>query len=591
MIKKHSDKWIADDWLDLFPKLSTSKLGLSRNIKIKDCPSCEELGKSNSESVSIIPADGYGHCHKCGTKFLIRESKSETTKRVEYTPPSRKNITSLQEDGLQFLVNRKISQDVANRYKLAQRNSEVAFPYIQDGECVNIKYRNIHEKKFSQSGGGKHVVFGYDQAKEYMEASGDFRVLICEGEADTLSYATQGINFAVSVDSGAINERDTKIDGKLECIDNSQYLFDLADIIYIATDNDSAGHRLRDELIRRFDIDKVRVVDYGDYKDANEAHMYDVSLSTLLDTAKEVKIDGIFYAEDVKDKLKSVYDHGLPKGEKTHLPSIDGVDAMGIWSWRRRDVTIWTGYNNEGKSNFLTYLAMLKAAIDGDRFAYYSPENSPAEEFFEDLMHMFIGKTMDKDFAGRMTPKEFERAYEFVNDRFFLIYPDKEKTVENIFMRAANLVKKKGIKHLILDPYNTIEHNQGSQREDLYISTFMGSLKSFAIAHDISIQLVAHQNKPERKNEDLDYPAPDIYKIKGGGTFADKADNVLSVWRPYRRSEPTNPLVTIESHRIRKKKLTGTIGKADFTYEWQSNRYQDELLNGVCPLDQTLMHA
>jgi hypothetical protein len=40
------------------------------------------------------------------------------------------------------------------------------------------------------------------------------------------------------------------------------------------------------------------------------------------------------------------------------------------------------------------------------------------------------------------------------------------------------LVKKKGIRGVIIDPYNTVEHlmNNG-EREDLYISRFMSQLK------------------------------------------------------------------------------------------------------------------
>jgi len=125
-------------------------------------------------------------------------------------------------------------------------------------------------------------------------------------------------------------------------------------------------------------------------------------------------------------------------------------------------------------------------------------------------------------------------------------------------------------------------------REDLYVSDLMMKLKRFSVENLLSTHLVAHQNKPEKMQEDKNYPPPDIYKIKGGGTFADKCDNALSVYRPYRRSDETNPLVIIESQKIKKKKLTGSVGEAEFFYSWQRNQYQDTLLNGKSPMELDL---
>jgi hypothetical protein len=94
------------------------------------------------------------------------------------------------------------------------------------------------------------------------------------------------------------------------------------------------------------------------------------------------------------------------------------------------------------------------------------------------------------------------------------------------------LVKKKRIRGVIIDPY-TVEHlmNNG-EREDLYISRFMSQLR-FAVEEDLSMNLVAHQ-LTARKNEKDDgrYYRPELNNIKGGGTFADKADNVMYIWRP-----------------------------------------------------------
>ena len=104
----------------------------------------------------------------------------------------------------------------------------------------------------------------------------------------------------------------------------------------------------------------------------------------------------------------------------------------------------------------------------------------------------------------------------------------------------------------------------------------MSKLKKFAIDNNVAFHLVAHQLTPQFiKNED--YPCPDGYKIKGGGTFADKADNVVSVWRPFRRSNIKDATVKIVVSKIKKQKLVGIPGIVELFYDVCKNQYRDTL--------------
>ena len=66
-----------------------------------------------------------------------------------------------------------------------------------------------------------------------------------------------------------------------------------------------------------------------------------------------------------------------------------------------------------------------------------------------------------------------------------------------------------------------------------------------------------HQTTPRREKKEQNYPKPNLYNIKGGGTFADSADNVLTVWRPYRGEDPLSTKVSFISEKIKKQKLVG----------------------------------
>jgi len=128
-------------------------------------------------------------------------------------------------------------------------------------------------------------------------------------------------------------------------------------------------------------------------------------------------------------------------------------------------------------------------------------------------------------------------------------------------------------KTVTFDPYNQIHHLiKTGEREDLYISRFMAELKRFAVSHNVSVNLVAHQVTPAFiKGEN--YPEPNLYKVKGGGTFADKADNVLAVWRENRNTNISDNGVLFISQKIKKQKLTGIPGRAELMYNRRENRY------------------
>jgi twinkle protein len=157
-----------------------------------------------------------------------------------------------------------------------------------------------------------------------------------------------------------------------------------------------------------------------------------------------------------------------------------------------------------------------------------------------------------------------------------LIYPEKDFKIDSIFERAKYLVKKKGIRTLIIDPYNTVEHKiKSGEREDLYISRFMAQLKRFAVEYDLSINLVAHQLTARANESDGGrYHKPTLNNIKGGGTFADKADNVLIVWRPNRALDFKDRDVIFASQKIKKQKLVGIPQEIhEIVFDIRQNRY------------------
>lgn len=83
-----------------------------------------------------------------------------------------------------------------------------------------------------------------------------------------------------------------------------------------------------------------------------------------------------------------------------------------------------------------------------------------------------------------------------------------------------------------------------------------------------------------------------IMGIKGGGTFADKADNVVIVWRHNRGITWSDPEVTFESQKIKKQKLVGVPNLIDnLIFNIKTNRYYINEFTPFFEIDDLLINS
>lgn len=534
------------------------------------CPACShDRKKQKQKCFNWNHEKRVGNCHNCGNAFYISLEKKKIEKK--YEKPTWNNNTQLTDKAVQYFEKRGISQFVLRKAQITsgfdwmpQANEgkggeieTIHFNYYRDEELVNIKYRGAN-KAFKLHKDAELILYMSNEIKGLKTA------VIVEGEIDCLSYIESGVSNCVSVPNGAKN---------YEFIENCYDIFENVDKWYIAVDNDDAGVSLRNELIRRIGSEKCLIVDFNDCKDANEYMLKygKVALSETITNAKEIPVDGITTVESVFDSMIYGFRNGKNHGTTTFISNLDKH-----WTWRKGEVNLFTGYNNEGKSTFWHYLCVLKAQYENYRFALYCPENYPINDIIDELIHCYIGKSTDKRFSNVMSEDEYITGATFINEHFFFVMPEEDQKIESILARFKYLIRKYGVKCCSIDPYNQIEHQMDrGEREDLYISRFMTRLKKFTVDNDIVFTLIAHQTTPDVHGR-TDFPKPSKYRIKGGGTFSDKVDNVIAVWRPKYMSDYSNTLVMILIQKIKKQKLVGIPGEIELRYNPLTNRYEDE---------------
>ena len=446
------------------------------------------------------------------------------------------------------VIANKISEGLEYMPQLGRETNTVQFNYYRDNELINVKYRDAR-KNFKLVKDAERIMYGLDDIK------GCDEVIIVEGEMDKLAYYEAGFKNCVSVPNGASNL-------KLE------YLKDFPDDlkkVYVATDNDEPGRKLAEELSRRIGRDICYRVDFGEHKDANDYLEKNKSLKETIDKAKPYPLEGVIGVDSINLDIDDLYSNGLSRGYTTGHSNFDR-----LFSFATSQLTVITGVPTHGKSNWLEHICMKLAANHNWNFGIFSPEHYPLQLHFSVLAEKFIGKTFRKvSMYERMSKSELNHAKNFISKRFNWIRPDGDVfTIDAILDAAAGLVKRYGIKGLILDPYNKIHAPMGSQSETQYINDFLTKLTIFKQKYDLHIFLVAHLRKMQKKDNGL-YDVPTLYDIAGSANFYNQVDNGITVYRNF-ETECTH--VYVQKVKFRH---IGELGEAQFKYNLQNGRYYE----------------
>ena len=145
-----------------------------------------------------------------------------------------------------------------------------------------------------------------------------------------------------------------------------------------------------------------------------------------------------------------------------------------------------------------------------------------------------------------------------------------EPSLNAVLANAKILVKKYGMRGLIIDPYNELDHTRRDSgvNETEYVSSFLTKLRKFAREHEVHIWLVAHPAKLA-KDKDGNYPVPDGYSVSGSAHFFNKADNIMAVHRTVGSDD-----VEIHVQKIRSRWL-GKVGMCKLTWNKKNGRFKE----------------
>jgi twinkle protein len=486
-----------------------------------------------------------------------------------------------------MIEERGISLEVAERNSVAVQTvfspiegkhvDALVFPYIRDGQIVNAKYRGPN-KSFWQVKGAEKVLYGLDDCIDSEE------IIIVEGEFDKLAFEEAGYTNVVSVPDGApgkVKEGDVpnpEDDKKYEYLWNCRAQLDTVKRFIIATDSDGPGKALAEELARRLGKERCFTVNWPEgCKDANE---------TLQSGGIELIRDSISSAEGFP--LRGLFKFADFSGDIEQYFNMDaGSELRGVSTgWRSVDkhyrvvpgeLTVVTGVPNSGKSEWVDALMANLAVQHGWTFALCSLENK-VHEHARKLVEKYVGEpwfdtTSYAKGSQRMNPQTMKRGMRWLNDHFVLIRHEDDElpSVDWILGLARAAVLRHGIRGLLIDPYNELDHKRPTgQTETEYVSQMLTRIKRFAQHYDVHVWFVAHPRQLHNWKGEM----PGLYDISGSAHFINKCDNGIVIHR--NRDEKMGSLreVTVNLAKVRNK-VAGSIGDPKLEYNVRNGRYED----------------
>jgi len=494
------------------------------------CPNCSPDRKPKNVKAKCASYDwerGLGTCHNCNTSFQLHTYQRKGASEKVYVRPaikvdvdkpefvSDKVIEWFKTRGIstQTLYDLKISEGPEFMPQTGKSENVIKFNYFMGDQLINVKYRD-GRKNFKLYKGAEKVFYNINSIIGY-----EYCVIV-EGEMDVLALHEAGIPNAISVPNGA-----TLNSNNLDYLDACIDYFEDKEKIILAVDNDEAGMALQSELIRRLGSEVCFISSFDDCKDANEyLQKYGKEeLSKRITGAKPVPLENVTTFRDIEDEVTDFVKNGFKKGFQVGLSNFDEIFS----TYTGQFITV-TGIPSSGKSDFVDQMVVGYNANYGWKTAFASPENQPT--------YLHAHKLMRKTWQGMPTREDiggdkWNQIADHCNANYFHI--DMERyTLESVLRKGAELVKRKGIKCLVIDPFNKVRDLGGSDDVNRYTMEYLMKIEIFAKKYDVLVFIVAHPTKMY-KTQDGKIEEPTMYNIKGGGEWYDASYHGILVHRDY----------------------------------------------------------
>lgn len=516
----------------------------------KYCPHCRGGGK-DTDTFSINLSSGVFKCFRASCDYhghfveLARDFEFKLEQeQTRYKKLPQKTIES-KPKAIDFLESRGISADVCRKYKITtqkENDNVLVFPfYDEQGILQFVKYRKTDFVKGKDKckewceKDTKPILFGMAQCEDFT------RLVITEGQLDSLSVAECGIKNAVSVPTGAVG---------FTWLSHCWDWINKFEEIVVFGDNENGKITLIETLEKRIQgkVKCVRPDDYLCEKDANDI-LRKYGKDAIIKAIENAELREVKYVKRLAN-VEAVNLSELPK-IKTGIRNLDRICGGLLMG----HITLLSGKRGEGKSTLMSQF--VAQAIDQNNAVFVYSGELPNYHFKSWLDLQIAGNKNIQSAVNEygdneyyLLPNTVEKINEWYYDKAYIFdntaITDDEYT--GLLKVITDAICRYDIKLVCID--NLMTAMECDVNSDLYRqqSTFVKNLEKLAQQYDVAIILVAH---PKKTQGDFDNDT-----VSGSSDITNAVSFVINYQRA-NESDNCDSKLMVTKNRMSGKLLTG----------------------------------
>lgn len=464
-------------------------------------------------------------------------------------------------EAITYLESRGILKEVAEKYEITTQTENkniLVFPFFDEkGIMQFVKYRKTDFDKEKDKNKEwceadcKPILFGMKQCKDFS------RLIVTEGQIDSLSVATAGFDNAVSVPTGA---------NGFTWLPYCWNWINQFEEVIVFGDYEKGKITLLDELSKRLKttVKHVREEDYKDCKDANEIlkKYGSEQIIACVENAVRIPMKQIIDLADVQDENPYLVEK-LATGIRQFDNLLNGGLPFG-------GLVLISGKRGEGKSTLASQILANSIEQGYKSFSYSGELPNRAFKSIIDFqiagpMHITEANNRDGMPYNLISKTNKELISEWYRGKC-LLYDngclDDEET-ESLITTTENVIMQYGVRVILLDNLMTaidLEENLSSDKNERQ-SIFVKKLARLALKHNVLILLVAHKRKNHFSTDEND-------EISGSGDISNLASVIIS----YEKDKDAEQFQRVS--KITKNRLFGKLELNGFKldYDQKSKR-------------------
>lgn len=346
----------------------------------------------------------------------------------------------------------------------------------------------------------------------------------------------------------------------IELVGGYFHLTNLTDKAINPASADWAARIILQQWIRREVIRVCRQTEQLAFDDSEDClKVFDTFVSDIeqiesIFSPETTQFNVISKPENELEAMTAARENKIQMGLDTGFPTLDAH-----FKFKPSSFVIVNGTDNSGKTTFVILMAVVSNRLHGWKWILACMENQESHVRIETIQ-LACGKSI-----SHLTPSEYDYWYNWSVENFTILVITDQITAERLMRVAQKIIQSKSHQGFLIDPYNALDldvKNQFQSTHD-YHYRITGLMRNFIKRNGCSIWLNTHAvtDALRRLHKQGNYEGfpmpPEKADVEGGGKFANRADDFLTIHRY--NQHPTE--FNITQVHVRKIKVTQTGGR------------------------------